>query len=78
VRDPREDAVERYARAVALVERIRTEWQRLGCPLTADGGATGRAVVTHPLVLLLQNAERDAQRFSHEAAVQSRPQTARG
>jgi hypothetical protein len=57
---------------VELVEHIRSEWESLGCPLTAEGGATGRAVVTHPLVLLLQNAERDAQRFSHEVAVQSR------
>jgi hypothetical protein len=34
--------------------------------------------VTHPLVLLLQNAERDAQRFSHEVAVQSRSKHAPG
>jgi hypothetical protein len=78
MRDPSEDARERYARAVELVERIRAEWEGLGRPLTAEGGATGRAVVTRPLVVLLQNAERDAQRFSHEVAVQSRPQTARG
>jgi hypothetical protein len=70
VRDAREDAVERYERAVELVERVRKEWERLDCPLTAEGGATGRAVMTHALVLLLQNAERDAQRFSHEVAVQ--------
>jgi hypothetical protein len=73
--DAREDAVERYERAVELVQRIRAEWAKLGCPLTAEGGATGRAVVTHPLVLLLQNAERDAQRFSHEVAVQSSGRT---
>jgi hypothetical protein len=58
------DARDRYARACELAERIRAEWEGLGYPLTAEGGATGRAVVTHPLVLLLQNAERDAQRFS--------------
>jgi hypothetical protein len=71
VRDPGEDAVERYACAVELVGRIRAEWAKLGCPLTAEGGATGRAVVTHPLLLLLHNAERDEQRFSHEMAVQN-------
>jgi hypothetical protein len=75
LRDPREDACRRYERAVDLVERVRSEWEGLGHPLTAEGGATGKAVVTHPLVLLLQNAERDAQRFSHEAAVQSRRPT---
>jgi hypothetical protein len=69
-RDVDADACDRYARACELAELIRTEWKNLGCPLTAEGGATGRAVVTHPLVLLLQNAERDAQRFSHEVAVQ--------
>jgi hypothetical protein len=44
------------------------EWELLGYPLTVEGWTT----VTHPLALLLQNAERDAQRFSHEVAVQSR------
>jgi hypothetical protein len=72
VRDPRDDACARYERACELAERVRAEWENLGRPLTAEGGATGRAIVTHPLVLLLQNAERDAQRFSHEVAVQSR------
>jgi hypothetical protein len=47
-----------------LAERIRAEPKKLGYPLMAQGGATGKAIVTHPLVLLLQNAERDAQRFS--------------
>jgi hypothetical protein len=72
MRDPREDAVERYERAVELAERIRAEWAKAGCPLTAMGGSTGKVVVTHPLVLLLLNVERDAQRFSHEVAVQRR------
>jgi hypothetical protein len=71
VRDAREDAVERYARAVELAERIRAEWAKLGCPLTAEGDSTGKATVTHPLVLLLLNVERDAQRFSHEVTVQN-------
>ena len=66
------DARDRYARACELAERIRAEWEELGYPLTTQGGATGKAAVTHPLVLLLQNAERDAQRFSHEVAVQNR------
>lgn len=72
MRDVREDAVERYSNAVELAKRIRAEWAKLGCPLTTEGGATGKAVVTHPLVTLLLNVERDAQRFSHEVAVRSR------
>jgi hypothetical protein len=71
MRDPRVDAVQRYERAVELAETVRTEWAKLGCPLTTEGGATGKAVVTHPLVLLLLNVERDAQRFSHEVPVQN-------
>ena len=70
-RDVDEDARERYARAVELAERIRDEWEGLGCPLMAEGGATGRAVVRHPLVAMLMDAERDCQRLSHEVAVQS-------
>jgi predicted TPR repeat methyltransferase len=71
VRDVYEDARERYARALELAKRIRVEWARLGCPLTTDGGSTGKAVVAHPVLLLL-NVERDAQHFSHEVAVQKR------
>jgi hypothetical protein len=32
-------------------------------------GATGKALVVHPLVSFLQVAQRDCQRFSHEVAV---------
>ena len=70
LRNVQADPRDRYARACELAECIRAEWEALGCPLTAEGGATGKAVVTHPLVLLLQNPERDPQRFSHEVAVQ--------
>jgi hypothetical protein len=67
-----EDARERYTQAVELAKRVRAEWAELGCPLTTEGGSTGKAIVIHPLVALLLNVERDAQRFSHEVAVQSR------
>jgi hypothetical protein len=70
--NPAGDARDRYARAVELAEYVRAEWEKLGSPLTAEGCATGKAVVIHPLVLLLQTAERDARRVSHEVAVQKR------
>lgn len=71
MRNPRDDAVERYERACELAERVRDEWESLGCPLLTEGGATGRALARHPLVAMLMDAERDCQRFSHEVAVQS-------
>jgi hypothetical protein len=57
------DAEIRYEAAQDMSARIREEWDRLGCPLTTEGGATGRAVVPHPLVKMLAEAERDCDRF---------------
>jgi hypothetical protein len=59
-----QDAQERYRRAVELAAAIRVEWEELGCPLTTEGGATGRAVVPHPLVKMMAEADRDADRFA--------------
>lgn len=58
------DAKERYQAQVALVRALRLEWQQLGAPLTAEGGATGRAIVTHPLVVAIQDAEMKADRLA--------------
>ena len=57
------DAQARYERARELAAAIRAEWEQLGCPLLGEGGATGRALVPHPLVKMLAEAERDADRF---------------
>ena len=51
------DAEERYGAAVARRARIEREWEELGSPVTALGGATGRALVPHPLVRMLQEAD---------------------
>lgn len=55
---------ELHAQAVDLVGRIEAEWESLGRPLTTEGGATGRALVPHPLVKMLQEARRDVDRFA--------------
>ena len=58
MRDAREDAVERYAGVVERVERVRKEWEPLGCPLTAEGDR--QSSPDAPFVVLLHKAERDA------------------
>ena len=58
------EAEARYRRAGELVEKIRARWMEEGEPLTTQGGATGRALVPHPLVKMLAEAERDADRYS--------------
>ena len=53
----------RYERAVALTDQIRAEWVAAGSPLTSLGGHSGLVLKPHPLVELLQRAERDASMF---------------
>lgn len=64
-------ALERYVRAVALVRRLTAEWQKDGCNPLSRGGATGRAVVANPLVSMIANAERDANRYAGELLLTS-------
>ena len=54
------DAVLRFARAIDMVEEVRTEWISYGRPklFTHSNGA----VVPHPLVKLLAESEKDAAR----------------
>ena len=54
------DAEARYARQLELVDALRAEWDRLGQPVTTQGGATGKATVVHPLVVEIQAAEMKA------------------
>lgn len=68
-----EDAVARYERQVAMVEMLRKEWRDLGEPLTAEGGATGRAIVVHPLVVAIQDAEMRAARLRRETFDKRKP-----
>lgn len=57
------DAIARYARAVDRVARLREEWIADGRPLTTEGGATGRAIVEHPLLSAIDKAEKTAAQF---------------
>lgn len=59
-----DDAEQRYRDAVALVEKLRAAWAAEGEPVLALGGSTGRAPVPHPLVRMIQEAERDADKFA--------------
>lgn len=59
----RSDAEDRYALQVEIVAALRARWERAGKPMTSKGGATGRAVVTHPLLVELQAALLKADRL---------------
>ncbi len=54
---PFEDAMAAYEAAVERAEILRKEWDDLGRPVMAQGGATGRAPVPHPLIRAIQEAE---------------------
>jgi len=56
VREP----LERYARAADLAGMLREEWTKSGRPATSTGGATGKALVPHPLVKMMAEAEQEA------------------
>lgn len=67
------DPVARYERQVAMVDALRAEWANLGRPMTAEGGATGRATVVHPLVVAIQDAEMRADRLFRSTLERRRP-----
>lgn len=56
------DAAARFARAVDLADKARREWKRMGEPLMSENpnGANG----VHPILKVIQDAERDAARFA--------------
>lgn len=58
--DPEEwrEAVDAYVRAEADVQRLRADWQRSGFPMTTLGGATGMTEIPHPLIGLIDQAEK--------------------
>lgn len=53
-------AVDRYARMVDLCSRLRRDWARAGHPTTTLGGSTGKAIMAHPLLGAMRDAEKDA------------------
>ena len=58
------DAVARYEAARDLAKRLQDEWEALGSPLLSEGGATGKAIVPHPMIKMIREAEQQAHRFS--------------
>ena len=62
MRDLDQDAEEAYAATEERVRVLREEWERLARPVMAEGGATGRAPVVHPLHKALNEAEARAER----------------
>jgi hypothetical protein len=57
------DAVDRYARAVAVELTLHDEWVALGCSGLAAGGSHGAIVVAHPLLDSLRRAAQAAHRL---------------
>ena len=53
-------AVERYATAVSAWRALEAQWEHLGRPGTAPGGATGTVPVAHPLVTQIAVARKEA------------------
>ena len=54
------EPLERYVRAADLAGLLRQEWETAGRPATSTGGATGKALVAHPLVKMIAEAEAEA------------------
>lgn len=73
IREP----LERYARAADLAGLLREEWEREGRPATSKGGATGKALVAHPLVKMIADAEAEAGKLYDALIRPSAPAPAR-
>jgi hypothetical protein len=58
-----EAAVEAWQIADARAAEIRAAWREAGSPMVTSGGATGKAVVAHPLLREMELAERHAARL---------------
>ena len=64
--EPASDAQERYEAAKGRRARILTEWETLGCPVTALGGSTGRTASAHPLLKALNDIDVLCARLERE------------
>ena len=53
-----DELVDRYARFIEDAARLRKQWESIGSPGLAAGGATGSAEVAHPLLKQVQEAEK--------------------
>jgi hypothetical protein len=67
--DLMDELVNRYARAVDDAANLRKQWETLGSPGLAEGGATGSAQVAHPLLKQVQEAEKLAALFGADCGL---------
>jgi hypothetical protein len=70
------DTAARFAHAVDLADKARRRWRKAGEPLVLELG-NGTATV-HPLVKVMQDAERDAKRFGEALEIKPRRKAHRG
>lgn len=64
-----DELVNRYARFVDDAANLRAQWEALGSPGLAEGGATGSAQVAHPLLKQVQEAEKLAAQFGADCGI---------
>ncbi len=69
------DAADRYAAACDRRDLLVKTWDDLGRPVLGEGGATGRAIVPHPLIAMLREADASCDRLSNalKSAQKGRP-----
>lgn len=53
-----DELIDRYARFIDDAANLRKQWEAIGSPGLAAGGATGSAEVAHPLLKQIQEAEK--------------------
>ena len=51
------ETMQRYTDAMDRRAALIAEWERLERPMLCDGGATGKAIVPHPLIAMIQAAD---------------------
>ena len=57
---PFNEAIAAYVRAMEDVAALRKRWQSMGSPIIALGGSSGLAEVAHPLIGMIDQAEKRA------------------
>jgi hypothetical protein len=55
--DVQADAVADYEEALERARLVKSSWVELGRPVMAEGGATGRAPVMHPLLRAMYDVD---------------------
>lgn len=69
------DAADRYADSVARRALLVETWESLERPVLGKGGATGQAMVPHPLIAMMREADALCDRLSKslKSAQRGRP-----